>query len=373
MKIVIDARLYGLENAGLGRYVMKLVQELVKLDKKNEYAVLLRKKYFKSLKFPKNWRKVLADVSHYSFAEQIKLPIILSKEKADLVHFPHLNVPIAFKGKFVVTIHDIVMNKFKGSETTNLSLPLYFAKRIGYKRVFKKAVTDSAKIIVPSRFTKRELMDYYKIEDDKIEVTYEGVDEIKSVKQNPAKVAASYSLTLPYFLYVGNAYPHKNLKRAIKAVSEYNLKHSQKIMFAISSSRSVFTQRLEKIVEESGSEEYVRLLGFVPDEDLLALHKRAEGYIFPSLYEGFGLPGLEAMSAGCLVLASETPVFKEVYKDKVVYFNPFDSNSIEAAIKDVMTMDKKKKGKMIKDGKSFVKRYSWSKMAKETLEIYNSV
>lgn len=373
MKILIDARLYGLENAGLGRYVMELVTELSKIDKKNEYIALLREKYFRELKLPKNWKKVLADIGHYSITEQIQLPLIISKENPDIVHFPHLNVPITYKGKFVVTIHDIVMNKFRGVDTTNLSLPLYLAKRIGYKKVFEKAVRDSSRIIVPSEFTKTELVNYYKVSDQKITVTYEGVDMGTIKTKNSSKVVESYELTKPYFLYVGNAYPHKNLKRAVKAVVEYNLKHSQKVQFAIVSSRNVFTQRLEKLIEETQSGEFIKLLGFVPDEKLDILYKEAEGYIFPSLYEGFGLPGLEAMAAGCLVLASETQIFKEIYKDKVVYFNPFDSNSIESKIKDVVLMDKSKKLKMIKEAKKFIERYSWTKMAKETLEVYKSV
>ncbi len=373
MKILIDARLYGLENAGLGRYVMSLVGELSKIDKDNNYVILLRSKYFKDLKLPKNWKKVLADINHYSIAEQIKLPLIISAESADLVHFPHLNVPLTFKGKFVVTIHDIVMNKFKGVDTTNLSLPLYLAKRVGYKKVFEKAVRDSMKIIVPSEFTKKELATYYKVNEEKIIVTYEGVDTKSVSKVNSLNVLEAHGLSKPYFLYVGNAYPHKNLKRAVKAVAEYNLKHSSKVQLAIVSSRNIFTTRLEEIIKEADAQDSIKLLGFVSDQELSVLYKQAEAYLFPSLYEGFGLPGLEAMSSECLLIASEIPVFKEIYKDNAVYFNPFDSNSIEAAIRDVVTMDKKKKAETIKNAKSFANKYSWNKMAKETLKVYKDV
>lgn len=370
MRILIDARLYGLENAGLGRYVINLIDELSKIDKKNDYSILLRKKYHKKLKLPKNWHKVLADVAHYSLLEQIKIPKIIANESADLVHFPHLNVPLTFKGKFVVTIHDIVMNKFKGSETTNLSLPLYFAKRIGYKRVFKKAVFDSQKIIAPSQFTKSELVSYYKLNEDKVVVSYEGVDVEKSSKVSSKQILKELKIETPYLLYVGNAYPHKNLKRVVRAVMDYNMRHSQKLSFVIVSSRNVFTQRLEKIIHECEAEDYVKLAGFVPDDQLGGLFKSALGYIFPSLYEGFGLPGLEAMAFGCLVLASETQIFKEIYKDKAIYFNPFDLNSIEMAIRDVVNMDPRKKAKMVRDAKDFVRRYSWKKMAQETLAVY---
>ena len=177
----------------------------------------------------------------------------------------------------------------------------------------------------------------------------------------------------PYLIYVGNAYPHKNLKRAITAVVDYNLKTIQKINFAIVSSRSIFLERTKELVQKLEAGEFVKLLGFVPDDELNTLYSKSRGFIYPSTYEGFGLPGLEAMAAGTIALVSEIPVFKEIYQDKAIYFNPFDSNAIERAIKDVVLMDKARRQKMINTGKTFVKRYSWAKMAKETLEVYKSV
>lgn len=373
MKILIDARLYGLENAGLGRYVMNLLAEQAKLDKKNSYIILLRKQYFKQLKFPKNFRKVLADFRHYGLSEQVKLPFIIAGEKADVVHFPHFNVPLAFKGKFIVTIHDIVMHKQKGAEATNLPLPLYFIKRVGYKKVFEKAVRDSTEVIVPSQFSKKELIDLYTISPEKITVTYEGVGKRELAKEKPETILAKHNLDNPYFIYVGNAYPHKNLKRAITAIVEYNLKSSERIMFAIVSSRSVFLERTKELIGKLGAKDFVKLLGFIPDGELNTIYTKSLGFIYPSTYEGFGLPGLEAMAAGTVALVSEIPVFKEIYQDKAIYFNPFDSNAVEHAIKDVVQMDKKKRQKMINDGKAFVKRYSWTKMARETLAVYNAV
>src|SRR3989344_7284763 len=135
MKILIDARLYGLENAGLGRYTMNLLSELLKIDRKNQYVVLLRKKYFDELTFPEDWKKVLVDIKHYSFAEQISLPKIIKKENPDITHFVHFNIPVLFRDKFVVTIHDILMHKFAGLSATTLPAPIYFLKQIIYKWV----------------------------------------------------------------------------------------------------------------------------------------------------------------------------------------------------------------------------------------------
>ena len=175
MRIVIDARLYGLENAGLGRYAINLIDELEKIDVKNEYFVLLRKKYFNQLNFNNNWKKVLADINHYSLDEQIKLPKIIKDLKPDLVHFLHFNVPIFFKGKFIVTVHDLLIHKQKGLEATTLTPSRYFLKRLGYKFVFGNAVKKAVKVIVPSQAVKDEVCYYYKLNTEKVIVTYEGI------------------------------------------------------------------------------------------------------------------------------------------------------------------------------------------------------
>ena len=174
MKILIDGRLYGLENAGLGRYVMNLITELSKIDSKNDYVILLREKYFDSLKLPGNWKKVLADFRHYSFSEQIFLPNLINKENPDLVHFPHFNVPVFYNGGYVVTIHDLLMHKQIGLSATTLPAFLYFFKRLGYRLVFDRAVKKSNAIIVPSLAVKKELEKEYKNITEKITVTYEG-------------------------------------------------------------------------------------------------------------------------------------------------------------------------------------------------------
>ena len=174
MKILIDARLYGLENAGLGRYTMNLVQELIKLDRKNDYVLLLRKKYFDKLSLPANWEKVLADFRHYGFLEQTAVPRIITREKPDLVHFPHFNIPVFFNGNFVVTVHDMLMHKFAGLSASTLPAPLYFLKQLIYRGVFRRAVFGSKKIIVPSQAVKDEILGYYKkIDEEKIKVIYE--------------------------------------------------------------------------------------------------------------------------------------------------------------------------------------------------------
>jgi len=175
-----------------------------------------------------------------------------------------------------------------------------------------------------------------------------------------------------YFLYVGNAYPHKNLKRLIEAMVSLNKKVKENIQLYIISSRSVFTVRLEKLVKKLKAEEYIKLLGFVPDEKLKILYKKSLAFVSPSISEGFGLPGLEAMNAQTIVACSDIPVFKEIYKDVPIYFNPFDVNSISDSMKLILDIDPEAREKRIEKGLELAKTYSWSKMARETLEVYRS-
>ena len=137
--ILIDARFYGLENTGIGRYLMNLVNELSRIDKKNKYTLLLKKKYFNELKLPKNWKKFECNIKHYSLEEQIKLPRLLNQLKPDLVHFPHFNVPITWKDKFIVTIHDMTMHS-TNYQATKLSPLVYQLKRVPYKYIFKSGL-----------------------------------------------------------------------------------------------------------------------------------------------------------------------------------------------------------------------------------------
>lgn len=369
MKIAIDARLYGMENAGLGRYVINLISNLEAVDEKNDYFVLLRKKYFESLTFPPKWKKVLADFRHYSFREQKELPKILENIRPNLVHFPHFNAPFFYKGKFVVTIHDILMHKQKGLEATTLNPFLYYVKRLAYKTVFRHAVAKSVKVIVPSKSVKKEVVDYYKIPSSKVIVTYEGFDEKISVGDKN-KVLSKFKLTPPYFLYAGNAYPHKNLSRLIEAVLAVNRGREEKISLAIASSRNVFTDRLEKLIKKLDAEGVVKLLGFVSDGELGTLYANSLAFAFPSLSEGFGLPGLEAMSAGTLLLASDIPVLREIYKKSAIYFNPYDFTSIARVMEEAIDMEPVRRKELIEKAGEFAKRYSWDKMARQTLKVY---
>lgn len=366
MKILIDARMYGLENTGIGRYLMNLISELQRLDKENVYAILLRRKYFESLTFQPNFKKVLANFGVYSFSEQIGLLKILYKEKPDLSHFPHFNVPVLFKGNYVVTLHDMTMHK-SGRESSNLPLVVFWVKKFVYKTLYSCAVNNSVKIIVPSNAVKRDVLDSYNRAKNKTETIYEGVDQnfIDVDKKKSDSILKKYGLKEnKYLIYTGNVYPHKNIKQvvaALKLLRDDNIP----LRLVVVTKKDKFSKQILDFAKEKGIEEDIVLTGFVADFDLKKLYKYSLAFIYPSLMEGFGLQGLEALASGTKLLASDIPVFREIYENFASYFDPYNPYSIANVIKK--SLDSKR----IQGISKFLKEYSWKKMGFETLKVYN--
>lgn len=369
MKIVIDGRLYGWEHAGPGRYVKNIIDTLCKIDDKNNYTILLRKKYFDELNLPDNFKKLLFDVPHYTFSEQFRLPLILYKISPDLVHFPFFNVPILYFGKFVVTIHDLTMHFSKGGEATTRSYFKYLLWRLGYHVAFINAVYRSKKIIVPSNYIKEELTRFYRVNKGKITVTYEGVAE--SLKQiSKADVLSEYNIKYPYFIYSGSAYPHKNLDMAIDAIKLLNKEVETKILFIITSPRSIFAERLLKLIKEKKAQAFVKYIGFVKDSELCTLFNKSLAFLYPTRSEGFGLPGLEAMQAKTLVLSSDIPVLREVYRENAFYFNPDDSKDLKEKMLKIINLPQNERVQRLKISFSFIQKYSWVETTQKTLKVY---
>lgn len=379
-----------MKHTGSGRYIKNLIIGLLKTDKNNQYVLFVDqkqqeevKKDLQALRLPINKAKLVAlNIPHYSLKEQLLFPIKLYREQLDLVHFPQFNLPVFYFGKFVVTIHDLIKHFFRGTDNTTRSPWLYWLKYLGYQLVFGLAVKRAQKIIAPSYFVKNELVRKYGLNSNKIAVTYEGVDQAlisrKLKIKNKTHVLSKYRINKPYLLYVGNVYPHKNVESLIEAVKLVN--NGQRsvadswslITLVIVCARSVFWERLKKKIREQRAEEYINLVGFVPDEELAEIYHQAEAFIFPTLSEGFGLPGLEAMAQGLPIAASNIPVLKEVYKDAAFYFDPYNSKDMAEKIKKLLT-DKKLQERLKKRGLGLIKNYSWQKMATETLLVYNHV
>ena len=372
-RIGIDARFFGSIGKGLGRYTQKLIENLEKIDNENQYVVFLRKENFDEYQPKnKNFQKVLADYQWYTFSEQLKMPTLLNKFKLDLMHFPHFNVPFFYRKKFIVTIHDLILLEFPTVRGTTLNPLFYKIKFLSYRFIIWSAIKRAEKVITVSNFTKKELLKYYKkyLKEEKIAVTYEaGSDSIENDGQNPLldiEILKKYGIIKPYLLYVGNAYPHKNLERMILAFSSMN--QEQKYQLVLVGKIDYFYDRLRKLVENKSIKDVV-FLGQLTDEVLDAIYRKSRAYVFASLYEGFGIPPLEAMSRNIPVISSDHPCMKEILGDSVYFFNGRDEKEISEAMEKIME-DEELRKILIEKSSNQIKKYSWEKMGRETMEIY---
>jgi len=379
-RIGIDARFFGPKDKGFGRYTENLIRNLEDIDFKNKYFIFLREDSYKEYQpRNRNFKKVLADYKWYSLKEQIFLPLKLKKYKLDLVHFTHFNVPILYKQKFVVTIHDLTLRKFPTTKKSFKNFFTYPFKKLGYKIVFSRAVKKAEKIIAISNYTKQEILKYYNIEPEKIQVIYEGAySQIKEGKKDELvdlerTKTLSSKIKKPYLLYVGNAYPHKNLKRLILAFKRV-IKIFPDLYLILAGGDDYFYRKLKLEIKKQNPEIKNRVIfpGFISENDLDVLYRNAVLYVFPSLNEGFGLPPIEAMSRGVPVVSSKASCLPEVLGGAALYFNPLEVDDIAEKIKKVLSNKDLRKG-LIEKGFKQIKKYSWQKMARETGGLYKAV
>lgn len=366
MRIGIDARLWN--ETGVGRYIRNLVEQLLIIDKKNEY-VLFVKKGIKNQELGitgKNWKIIEIDIHWHSLAEQIKFPQLLYKENLDLVHFPYFSLPIFYKKPFVVTIHDLIITHFPTGKASTLPYPLYQLKRFGYDRVLHHAITNSKKIIVPLKAVKEDLVQTLQVQKKKVVVTYEGVEKMAN-----GKLQIANGDKMDYFLYVGNAYPHKNLEFLLDAFVQFKKETKKDVHLILVGKDDFFYQRLREKVKKEKIDSVI-FKHNVSDEELFSLYSGAKTFVSASKMEGFGLPPLEAMSASCLLLLSDIPAFQEVCGDVALYFIPSDKQSLVEKLQFVYNFPIKEKQKRIERGFRRIQDFSWRKMSKETLQIYES-
>ncbi len=366
MKIGIDARLWN--ETGVGRYIRNLVWELEKIDKTNDYVLFVKGGDADNFKLKnKKWKIVNTDIHWHTLNEQITFPALIKKEHVDVMHFPYFSVPIFYNKPYVVTIHDLILHSFSTGKASTLHPLLYHGKLLGYKYVIQQAAQKSKKIITVSQATKKEIFNRLGIPAEKIVVTYEGVDG--KIQESPRE--AYEPSRSPYFLYVGNVYPHKDVERLLSAFQQVISKRKEvKLIFV--GKQDYFYERLQEEVVNRGIHQNVEFVGSITDEKLSSLYKNAAALVIPSLMEGFGLPGLEAMAQRCLVIASDIPVFHEIYEDAAVYVNPTDVSALERELVNALTQEKSSYSALIKKAEKRVTFFSWEKMAKETLAVYES-
>lgn len=378
MKIAIDARFYNPENRGLSCYTRHLVHGLEKIDSKNEYFILLRDKDYATLQFRNpNFTKIRAEAHWYTVKEQFALPYLLKKIKPDLTHFPHFNIPLAFKGKFVTTIHDLILLKYPTKRATTLNRFAYFLKDKGYQITIRQAVRKSARIIAVSSGTAKDIKESFpEMDRRKIVVIGEGCGESNSktikkyakysISEQKKRLVEKFGINKKFILYLGGAYPHKNLERLVLAFHKTGLK---KTCLVLGGGNDYFFKRLKDFVSQNKIKNVI-FPGFLRSKkDLEFLYSQADFCIFPSLYEGFGLPPLEALKRNKAILCSNNTVFPEVLKKSAIYFNGL---SVSDMAKKILLMSKNRPIVKPEIIKKTLKSHSWQKMCREILDIYEN-
>ena len=369
MKIGIDARMYGANFTGIGRCNYELIRQLSALDNNNEYYIFLRKEIFDRFVPPNDhFHKVLADFPHYSFGEQFGYLKLLNSFKLDLMHFTHFNAPIFYTRPFIVTIHDLTLSFFPGKKMTS------FLHRFAYQLVVKSVTKRAKTIIAVSGNTKKDLQEVLNIKDKKVKVIYNGVSfQSDSIVPAPrSSVMQKYSIERPFFLYTGVWRDHKNVIGMIKAFYSFNKQNGNQYALVITGKPNPVYHEIPDLVNKLGVEDAVHLVGLVSEEELTTFYKNALVYVFPSFYEGFGLPPLEAMGHGTPVIASRASAIPEICgKDNALYFDPYNIDDMADKMKIIAT-DPTIRQRLIDNGYQHIKTFSWKKMTQEILNLYSS-
>lgn len=383
MKIAIDARFINPENRGLSTYTRNLVFGLEKIDHENQYYILLRAKDYATLKLSEpNFHKIKAEAQWYGVKEQILIPKILYQLKPDLTHFPHFNVPILYNRPFITTIHDLILFAFPTKRATTLGAVTYAVKNRAYRATINHAVAKSKAIIAVSNSTAKDIERFFpKVNKTRILTIYEGAggeddNKIKTYRNIPEKNRQEWlmerlPIKFPFIFYIGGAYPHKNLEQLCLAFKLLNKKFPE-LNLVIAGGEDYFFNRLKNLVNKRGIKNII-FPGFISDRQTLEfLYQEALFCIFPSLYEGFGLPPLEALKREKLVLCNNGTCFPEILGNSVIYFDGKSINYISSSIASTVKNLEKLKKSYLPQAVFTLEKYSWSKMCKETLALYKS-
>ena len=369
-RIGLDMRMAG-EGFGLGRYIVELAKALIARKSGFEYVFFFDKNFneptFKAFQKVHGENRLIS-AKYYTLQEQLVLPRILNKEKLDLVHFPNFNVPVIYRGKSIVTIHDLIHHRFPGKKKRNIF------HRLSYRYIISRAVRHASKVIAVSQSTKDDIINLLGIDSEKIEVIYEGVsDNFTKEESEPylTSILSKYNIQKPYLLAVSEWRRYKNLDFLVKAFLESPAEIAKSFDLVICGKVDPNYPELGKVIDEAGGEN-IRAVGKISDSELSALYSGARCFVSPSLVEGFGLTYLEAQNRNIPILASDIPVAREVLKDSAYYFDPKDRGDLVEKMSKILS-EKSLRDVLIAKGKVNSKRFSWKKAAERTEEIYRKV
>lgn len=363
MTIGIDARL--IHETGVGRYIRNLLRYLGSLSVKHSYVVYTT---------PAGEGEVhrllpgalvrVTTIRWHTLAEQLILPFLFSRDRLTVLHVPYFSVPILYQGNLIVTIHDLTPFHVSTGNASTLPFPFYALKKIAYRFIVGLAMKKASYIIAVSETTKKEIESHFPREKGKIRVISEGIDEsLLSYRGKKLDNPVAH----PYFLYVGNVYPHKNVKTVLLAFEKMkqNLPKAKSPQFIFVGKKDAFMTRLQK---EVGADPSIRFFTDVADRELASFYTHAIALVFPSDMEGFGLPAIEAIAFGCPVILSDIPIFRELFFSVGVFAPPRDSDTFARLMGEALSGRISRVSASMQ--KTYIDRYQWKTMAEQTLKLY---
>jgi glycosyltransferase involved in cell wall biosynthesis len=372
MRVAIDIRRAG--DYGLGTYIRNIVNQLARIDDRSRYLLIGERRHLAEFDaLPENFE--LLEYAHQpgTFRTHLHLPWLLRQRRVDILHMPWFYAPAMVPSRLVITVHDLsdVLAPPVGASTPVQTGRLFFARR---------ALTRADHVFAVSQSSKRDLARAFRIPETKITVVYNAVDERFLTEPLPAdadRILERHAVNSPYVLYAGNIRPQKNLPRLIEAFAvakaelRGNPEFAQLKLLVIGEALTRHAD-LRRAVVRARVREDVRFLGFVPSPVLRVFYSRALAFLFPSLYEGFGLPPLEAMAHGTPVLTSNVSSLPEVFDDAALLVNPENVFDIARGIRQILT-DTVLRQTLRRRGYERARMYSWENAAQLVHAAYHSV
>jgi glycosyltransferase involved in cell wall biosynthesis len=374
VKVAIDIR--RMTEFGVGTYTRNVVRALGRLDHETEYFLLGPPEKVAEIGFlPSNFQAIELHHPEGTLKNYLDCRAAVQRLGCDLVHIPHLFwVPRNLPCPYLMTVHDVLEHLYRARGLSGLRRSLHF-------QLTRRALEGAARIFAVSTFTKNEVQKLFGISSHQIEVIHNAIDERflhgHASQADREFLAQRYQVTYPFLLYAGRISPHKNVVRIIEAFSalkaelekEGRLPELKLVIIGDELSRN---PDLRRTVVRGGVQNDVRFLGFVPIEVLRVFYDAAKVFVFPSLYEGFGLPPLEAMAHGTPVLASNTSSLPEVVGNAAMLVNPENVFEIMRALHCVL-LDQSLRERLKQRGYEQVKKFSWEISARQILATYKEV
>jgi len=362
----------GSQHGGIGRYVFELSKNLLEIDHEHKYLLFYNEdncqredvEFFRKYQ---NAELVATRARHYSISEQTSFLKILNKYKPDLMHFPNFNMPLLYKGPFVVTIHDMAHHKISGHKKSHW---LHFQ---AYKKIIQEAAKKSRAIITVSEASKKDIVDYLQVVPRKIEVIYEGTSLPKDVPdEKVAEIKKKFLLSRPYFLFVGVLERKKNVVNLARGFDTLLKKYKYDMDMVVAGKVDKHYPDIKHHALDISFRDHLVFTGYVNDDDLAALYKGAYAFVSASMHEGFGLPGVEAMRFGLPLAVSNMDVFNEIYDNAAIYFNPMEPEDIAEKL-DLLVKDKLYYRQLSKNAQERGMMFDWKKTAERTLKVYEEI